>query len=284
MRYTPFLVVRRRTLSRLAALVLLPALLSGCAKYPDDRQAAGGKQIVVSMQVAGRIRPEYFYFVLINLTDDPNDAGPVPVVDIPWGNGFAAPAPLPANRQGFVGYVTHNQFEPQIYGVYRVAPVDPAQPDGPLTNPVIRNFQPLGLPDAYTPVDAQNTNTLSFRLDLARLPTFRRPGPDGVLNTPDDTTARYMQINLLATNTLPLGAESNVFKTWDALGDGRVTGGIETGGINTWFTISLDQNVVRRESEVNLEPVDNDVREKLDRVVTDPDLDIRDWTIEIRSR
>lgn len=243
----------RRSLGLIVLFTL--AFAPGCARVPADQQAGLGKQIIVTLRVRRQIQPltsaqvPYYYFALINRTDSPNDAGPVPVVDRPWGNGFAAAAQPGA--QGFVAFVRYDRFQPQGgYGVYRV--------EG---NPVNGIFTPLGRPDAYT-TPQEGESTLTFRLDLGRL-----PNPD----------ARYVQINLLATNNLPQGAE-DAPKTWDALGDGR-----DTGTINTWLTIDTTQDGIRSDANsADLEP-EGDVREKLGGTVDEPDLDLVDWSVEIRS-
>lgn len=279
-----------------AAAALVPLLLllggaAGCARTPETATLRGGKDLYVTLTVAGQIRraggggtgaqPPYYYFVLVNLTDEPTDAGPVPVVNSPWGNGFAAPAPIPANGQGFVGFVRYDTFQPfQGYGVYRVARTNPNDPNSPLFNPTLARFEAEGAPDAFTPVTADRPDQIQFRLNLARLPGFFRPGADGVLGTADDTTARYAQINFIATNTLPQNDQNNqtVIKYWDALGDGN------TGQINVPLTVSLDQNrVLTNAQSADPEPT-GDVREQLAGRVNEPDLDIADWTIEVRSR
>lgn len=259
--------MRFRALSLLALICLVPLL--SCARYPaDGGTGAGGKRLVVSLTVRGRIRQDaYHYFVLINQTDDQNDPGPVPVVDIPWGNGFAAPARpknnAGADAQGFNAFVSYDPVYRQgsqatggNYGLWRV--------NGPAI--FSTNFEPLGLPDVYAPV-GENDTVISFQLSLARL---KRDA-----SAPDP---QYIQINLLATNNLPRNDDDpGVFKLWDALGDGR-----DTGTINTWLTIPLGQDSVRTNRETNLEP-SGDVREKLGAGADDPDLDIVDWTVEIRS-
>ena len=254
----------------LLLLCLIPLFsLSGCARFPEQRtDGPRGKQLVVSMTVRGRIRQDaYHYFVLINQTDDPNDPGPVPVVDIPWGNGFAAPSRPKDNAgrdaQGFNAFVSYDLLYRQgsqtaggNYGLWRV--------NGPAV--FSTNFEPLGLPDVFAPVREED-NTLSFQLNLARL---RLSG--------SSADPRYVQINLLTTNNLPRNDDDPaVFKLWDALGDGR-----DTGTINTWITIPIDQDSVRTNRNTNLEP-SGDVREKLGAAVDDPDLDITDWRVEIRS-
>ena len=85
--------ITRRTL--LAALPCLLLLLAGCAKAPSRgiTSPASGPQILVTMTVAGRINPSYYYFVLFNVRQNTTGpTGPVPVVAPPYGNGFAAGA------------------------------------------------------------------------------------------------------------------------------------------------------------------------------------------------
>ncbi len=251
----------RRGFCRAALIISGIALVTGCARLPEDGDGGTrGKQLVITLRVRGQIQPfdaqtPYYYFALINRTDNINDAGPAPVVERPWGNGFAAPAQPGA--QGFVAFVRQDRFQVQGgYGVYRVA-TNPAT--GGLYNPVVNAFNFLGAPESYT-TPQRGEATLSFRLDLSRLPN---PG------------ARYVQINLLATNNLPQGAD-DAPKAWDALGDGR-----DTGTINTWITIPTDQNSVRTNDQAaNREPA-GDVREKLGPTVDEPNLDIVDWTVQI---
>lgn len=247
-----------------AASVASGFLCAGCARFPEAREIVPVTQLLVTLRVRGQIQSSdaqtpYYYFVLINRTDTQSDAGPVPVVERPWGNGFAAPAQ--AGAQGFVGFVRYDRFQGQGgYGVYRVED----RPTGNDYTPLVFSFQ--GPPDqARTPQTGEKE--LSFRLDLARLK-----------RNPSDPEPRFVQINLLATNNLPQGAE-DVRKYWDALGNGALQG-----TINTWITLPTDRNIVRTNDDVSpdaREPA-ADVRENLDRVVEEPNLDIVDWRFEIR--
>jgi hypothetical protein len=66
--------------------LLLGLWMAGCARFPPTSDQAGVRRLVIEMQVAGRIRPEYTYFVLFNLSNDPTgQQGPVPVVRPPLG-------------------------------------------------------------------------------------------------------------------------------------------------------------------------------------------------------
>lgn len=247
---------------------------AGCARYPDNESATPRKQLLVTLTVRGEIQrldalTPYYYFVLINLVDTIGEAGPVPVVDRiggtgDWGNGFAAASqsnPDPNAAQGFIGFVQYDRFQGQNgYQVYRVQ-----------GNPIQRNFVRLGTPDAaQTPQPGERT--LSFRLDLSRLKL-----------SPNDPDKRFLQINLLATNNLPAGV-NDAPKLWDALGDGT-----QTGSINSFLTLDITQNITRRNVDLpfgdpSREP-ENDVRDHLDRGnVSEPNLDIVDWTIEVRSQ
>lgn len=277
---------RRRCAPALVVSALFPLLGAGCAKAPTNPIPPDiSRQLVVSFSVDREINPNYQYFVLINFADSPGEAGPVPVVIGPqqtgtpstsWGNGFAAPDPL-SSGQGFVGFVRYGSG---AYRFSRVATADPAT--GALYPVALGIFEDLGRPDQIIndPASGGQRNTLSFQLNLARLPGYvRGPGPDGQTGTADDVIPRYVQINLLATDNVPVNSvRPDEQKTWDALGDGRVTG-----EINTYLTIPLDQDATYSEVQRNIEPPDNDVRERLEGVINEPDLDIRDWTIEIRS-
>ena len=213
------------------------------------------------------------YFVLINRSDDPNEGGAVPVVAPPqWGNGYAAPAR--SGGQGFVGLVRYDNHQPGSgYGVYTTT-----APDGTLVNPVTLgaysgNYK--GPPDTDAPPqNGQNSgrtltpgdqNTLSFRLDLSRLP---------------NSNQRYLWINLLATNNLPQGS-TDAPKIWDALGNGA-----DTGTINSAIRLDTTQNqqlLNQTQGQDTREPA-SDVRDHLGPLVDAPDLDIIDYSFEIRSQ
>ncbi len=239
----------------------LAVFTGGCAKSPtsggDDD--ASRKFLIVTMTVRGQIQPRdsltpYYYFCVINRTDTISDPGPVPVVDRPWGNGFAAPAPTASgDNQGFIGFV---KYDRSGYRCFRV-----------IGNPTQGSFTDLGQPDGAT-APQTGEKTLSFRFDLNRLKL-----------TPEEVEKRYVQINLIATNNIPIAAEE-AEKVWDALGDGRGDAG--TGSLNAPITLDATQNIIRRNSDFNTEPA-NDVRDHLGPIVDDPNLDITDWSVEIRS-
>jgi hypothetical protein len=248
-------------------VVFVVAVIGGCARVPPGSVTGTDKILVVSFTVRGALdinrQPSgNYYYVLINRTNNQFDPGPAPVVGPPWGNGFAAPET--ASAQGFVGFVRYSREEGATgVGVYS------CQVGGQLLNPALGSFTPLGPPDnVQTPQPGDST--LSFQLDLARLP---------------NANMRYLQINILATNVLPQGAD-NTTKYWDALGDGR--NGTDTGtggGLTNYVILDTETNqIVTNSQQVGgtQEPA-NDVRNGLGPVVDDATLDIVDWTIQLRD-
>lgn len=247
-----------------ASLVLATSLVS-CAKVPTDTTTGSSRLIEVTMTLSSSINPNYYYFVLIHRTDDNTEAGPVPVVAPPWNNGFAAASQ--ANQQGFVGTVVYSNFGGLSgYEVYRV-PTDAN--NVPTARPYeigtgLTGFVSIGQPDQYT-TPQTGERILRFRLDLARLP---------------NPNARYLKLNLLATNNLPAGVDANLPKIWDALGDG--SGGSDVGSLNTFITIDVTQDQ-RRDNSAGTEP-QGDVRDHLGPLIEEPSLDITDWSVQVLSR
>ena len=239
-------------------LLLLPlALLMSCAKVPPAGTFEPPKLLRVTFALRGQVQTSetgqpYYYFVTINRTADPADPGPVPVVDRPWGNGFAAANS--ATGQGFVGFVAVNYRGPG-YQVFS------CESGGVLNNPVTGIFTPLGLPNQSTPL-VRGSQTISFQVDLNTLP---------------NKTLRYVQVNIIATNNTPQGAD-DAPKLWDALGDGR-----STGNLNQFVTFDTLQNQLKRNSDDRREPDQNDVRDHLNAIIDEPNLDISDWEIEYRN-
>lgn len=255
---------------RLAAcsFAAVAAFSLSCARVPESRTGTTrAKQLVVQFRLRGPVDINRqpvgaYYFVVINRTDNPTDSGPAPVTGTPWGNGFAAPRQDGA--QGFVAFVLHSR-EVGINNNYLVATSTNAQ--GQLVLPVTINAltaPKLGAPD-FADVVVPGSDTLGFRLDLSRLPL---PG------------TRYVQINIIATDRLPQGAD-DVAKRWDALGDGR-----DTSSLTSYITLDTRQNtVITNDQQIGSqkEPQD-DVRDRqLPQTIDDPSLDIVDWRFQIRD-
>lgn len=187
-------ITRRTLLAALPGLLLLPA---GCAKAPSTgiTSPASGPQVFVTLTVAGRINPSYYYFVLFNVSQNTTgSAGPVPVVTVPYGNGFAAGV--------FTNYAEVNAT-PNI-GFYQQDP-----------NNLLSTATPLG-----TGVFVQQQvsgNTISFQLPLSVLATS---------NGIQTSQIQSLQVNFVATNVLPPPSDQlpNPPKVYCALQNPEQTG------------------------------------------------------------
>jgi hypothetical protein len=194
------LKITRRTL-----LAALPALLltAGCAKSPSSgiTSPTSGPQLFVTLSVLGNINPNYYYFVLFNVNNTPNQnnssvTGPVPVVAPPYGNGFAAGA--------ITNFVEYNSGVPggTDIGFYNFSDPNLLQPNYLGTGRYLVTAQAVG-------------NTLSFQLPLIYLAT--------AAITVD--LIQSLQVNFLTTNTVPLiGQNLTQPKYFDSLGTADQTG------------------------------------------------------------
>lgn len=241
----------------LAAKIALPALpllaVAGCARAPGGAQNSTGAQLIVSMTVAGRINPAFSYFVLFNTTNSPTTStGPIPVVASPWGNGFAAGQ--------FTQFVRYDSTQGSAgYGVYSVVP-----------GSNLRSFQFLGSPLQFTP-PGDSGSTLQFRIPLSQL-AVSGISADQIQN---------LQINFIATNSTPTDANTSATKLFDALGDAR-----QVGGVNNPITISTAQSHIYQNSDSVTPEPSGDVTEAGNGVfqtTSEPDLDIVNWSVEVRN-
>lgn len=224
----------------MVGLLLVP-LLVGCARFPEGGQAVS-KRLVVQFQVAGRIRPDYHYFILIDNDSDPVGInGPVPPIAPPWGgNGFAT-----GSFQYFVEYYGALPFNGFL--LYKV--LDPDR---------LQAFQPLGAPlEASVSPDGKRLRVVIDFTSIA-------------VEGQDPADIRVLQLNIIATDRTPKDPTDTSLKMWDALGDSRQSP-------NSYLTIQTDADRILRNVDTNIEPEGDVVHGN------DPDLDIVDWQIEVRS-
>ena len=192
-------ITRRTLLAALPALLLLP----GCAKSPDSgiTSPVSGPQLIVTLTVLGNINPNYYYFVLFNINNTPNQnnssvTGPVPVVAAPYGNGFAAGA--------ITNYVEYNGGVPggTGFGFYNFSDPNLLQPNYLGTGRYLVTSQAAG-------------NTLSFQLPLIYLAT----------SAISVDQIQSLQVNFITTNYVPLvGQNITQPKYFDSLGSTDQTG------------------------------------------------------------
>ncbi len=223
--------------------VMLALLLAsgGCARFPETGLPTS-KRLIIEFRVAGQIRPDYYYFILI---DNDNDfvgaTGPLPPVAPPWGgNGFAT-----GSFQRFVEYNGALPFNGFV--LYKV--LDPDR---------LQVFQPLGAPlEASISPDRKSMRVV---VDFGSI----------ALDGQDPADIRVLQVNIIATDRTPKDPSDTSLKLWDALGDSRQFP-------NTYLTLMTDADRILRNADTNMEPAGDVVNGN------DPDLDIVDWQIEVRS-
>ncbi len=184
-------------------LLLLPA---GCAKSPSGISGSSpvsGPQLQISLTVQGTINPNFYYYILFNLNratgPTGSGTGAVPVVAIPYGNGFAAGA--------FSNYVEYHGGQPggTNFGYYGI----PAN----LLNPVTLGTSQI----VQTQVVG---NTLTFRLPLTYLATAgdSTSTPQYVPNSSFTVDQiQTLQINFVTTNIVPPPSDIIVQKYYDTL-------------------------------------------------------------------
>lgn len=122
---------------------------------------------------------------------------------------------------------------------------------------LLNEFFPIGVPANFQEVNPGD-RVLRFELNLTQLAA----SPTDVPNL------RSLQLNFLTMDRI---AQSGTSKLWDALGDGR-----DPTQINLPVTIPLTQSGVYDNRRAgNIEPRQD---------VVDPDLDIVDWSVEVRRQ
>lgn len=246
------LLQRRRGLSFLAkgsAIAACAAIACGCAKFP-----AGGEtlntHLIFRMKVAGHIKngptetgSNYIYIVAVNPSLDLNPTTQGPV-----------PVIAPPWGNGFVAgnathFIRYDYVQPFPYSVYKFANQD---------------MIAYGL--TGTPVATVNPgpegDTLQFEVDLSQItPTGLQPAD-----------LQSVQVNFLTMDRIPQGNDTGS-KIWDGLGDSR-----NVSTVSFWVTIPL--NTSRIYSNADLTPPEQEPSGDLSP--NDPDLDIIDWSVEVR--
>lgn len=240
------------------AVAGLSLAFAGCAKFPANPVGQEFRRLIFRLRVAGEIRPDYLYFVAIRTSRDANpDAnGPVPVITFPNANGFVAGQPT-----HFVQY-DPTLSRPFIIRRFVKSSEEPNPPDP--NSPVdLTKWTDIGVPISYSDVPP-GTRELVFEISLNQI-------ADSV-----DEAGQLLslQVNFLTMNRLLTTDTSN--RVYDALGDTR-----SINEINDYVRIPLTTSRVYDNQFFNfLEPT-SDSPANTDS--PDPDLDIVDWSVEVRT-
>ncbi len=250
--------------------LLLLFMAGGCARLPPSKTALSGKRLHVVVRFRSPINPNNHYFFLINNASDQNAPGPVPVLNPPYGNGFATGSG--GGTAGFTDFVRFDNLQPQGYGLYHA-----------LGDPNRSNFIFEGQPVAFTAPDSsdpRSANLLQFDIDLSQLIVDGNgnPLPDATQATQLANAIRFLQINFVSTDVIPRDVATAVVKQVDSLGDSRTLLGASSFLIIDTSQIGRIYDNASFLGQAIAEPDTLDVFNG-----NDPSLDMVDWSIEIRQ-
>lgn len=231
---------------RLLVLLLAAALAVGCAKFPDQGVLPRSTVLVFRMTVDGKIR-----------SGSEPDSNGLPYIymialnpstqENPTSQG-PIPVIAPPWGNGFVAgsvqyFVWWNPQQSPRYALYK------------FRDTTLTEYYQVGVPINYVDVPTGG-KAIEFQLDLSQLAA-----------SPEEAQSyRSLQVNFLTMDRIPT---SGTQKFWDALGDGR----LQT-EINSPVTIPLrSSGIYDNQRAGGLEPRGDQ---------PDPDLDIVDWSVEVR--
>lgn len=229
------------------AFVLLLAilfLLPGCAKYPATGTGATTTRLVFKLTVKGQLH-----------TGQGVGGNGLPYVyvvalnlskdDVPTTTG-PVPIVVPSGNGIVSGDATHfilwNPLASPQYQIYK------------FNDTLLTNYFQTGVPVNYV-TTSDGDRTMQFEIDLSQL-------------VPASEVSQYksVQVNFLTMNNTNTSGGGRI---WDALGDARISS-----QINFPFTVRLNTaNTYTNTNQGSIEPEDD---------CPDPDLDLSDWSVEVR--
>lgn len=220
-------------------------IVAGCAKFPASGGTAGDTRLVFRMTIAGALRADYVYIVALRVSTElnPTTTGPIPVVIAPSANGFVT-----GNATHFVRW---DSTQSRPYILYRFDDASDL----------------VAYREVAIPINSLDTTvggkTLGFELSTLQLAA-------------DATSAaalQSVQANFLTMNRLALQTSSG--RIFDSLGDNR------SASDQTQFVrVPLGTSGIYDNARFNLLEPPSDSPGTTD--VADPDLDLVDWSIEVR--
>lgn len=261
------------------AAIMAVSISGGCARAPAG--TGTGPRLVITLRFNGAINPLYYYYFLIRNAPDTEGLNPtnwpVPVVLAPYaGNGFATdrfPGSGTAAFTDFVLFGGGGQPTSSGYGFYHVAGYLHGNPNNPAT------FRLRGDPDLAIRPSTTDPNTLTFELSLSRL---RADTGECDATVPGDCpTAKFLNINVVATTKLPADPNNNdPQKFTDAFGDQSA---LLSPSFNNAITVDTSQvGRVYQSSTSAGDPFyepDNDTFPS----ASDPGIELIAWQIQVRN-
>jgi hypothetical protein len=234
------------------------------------------------MQFRSNVRSDYFYYFLINYdktlggtVGNQSAPGPVPIEGQLQGGGYGNGFASGYNGSTTAGFTDYVEFHGGVYQLYHVVPG---------TN--LQQAVPEGAPVSYTlpGTNLNNTNTLQFAIDLSQIVVDNNGGSlDATTTTKMALLIQWLQVNIVATDVVPLNPTLPVFKQIDSLGNNA-----SSTLANTYLTLPMNQvgQIFTNADATSLglsspEPSSNDVY-TTDGSVGDPSLDLLDnYTIAV---
>lgn len=228
------------------ALVAAAVPTLSCAKLPPGQTNLSGRRIHVVMRFASQPQANFYYFFCINKygTQGTSGAnGPVAVLgpavsqNAGYGNGFVTGSS--ANTTGSISglpdygvtdFVLYNSSVPNGIGLYHFT----ANPNQQTLGQLIPT-KPLNavLPTNASVDDATGQRTIAFDIDMVQLVTDQ---PTTALAIAEAQKIQYLQVNIIATNVVPMTQTFPGLKEVDAMGDGT-----DTSQYSIFLQINLNQ-------------------------------------------
>lgn len=222
--------------------ILIGTALAGCAKNPSSG-VVSGKQLVITLKVAGRISPidpadpgiKRYYFVAIDNDNDQN-TGPWAVVGPPYGGNGWVTSSDPVNSIGLTSYFVISP-EDQSGSVYGILPgsyfLGTTAPRPPIRYEII-----------------DSSTAMRITIDLGQVETAAIPAAN----------INQLNFNFITTNQLAVNPSYTYpYREWDSLGiGGQDYISIDTNQSTTWSGDDEQGDV------------------------SDPDMDIIHWSVEIQ--
>lgn len=219
-------------------------LSAGCAKFPESGSIGATKRLVFTMRVDGRL----------HTGQGPGQSG-LPYVyvialnlspDLTPTEQGPIPVVIPGGNGIVAGHSTHfilwNPLASPQYQIYQFRDAD------------LNEYFQIGVPVLYDPVE-EGERELRFEIDLSQLV------PEADVNN-----YQSVQVNFLTMNNTN---QSGGGRIWDALGDANIPS-----QINAPVTVRLNSaQVYNNQNQIFQEPLGD---------CPDPDLDIVDWSVEVR--
>ena len=222
--------------------LLLLLGLASCAKFPAGPPGSNSKRLVVAMTVAGQLKT--------GVTTGGLPYVYLVAVNFSTDENPTTQGPIPVVVPSGNGIVAGDASHFVLWNPL----VSPQYPVYKFRDSTLNEWFQIAVPINYVPT-VEGDRRLEFEIDLAQFFT-----------SAEIPTIKSVQLNFLSMNNTN---NSGGGRVWDALGDGR-----DPNQINAPLTIRLNSaQTYNNQNQGSIEPQGDCI---------DPDLDITDWSVEVR--